>query len=111
MTEEQITNVQNALVLHRTMALNAKLTSPNSEAVYNQAMKILDNEFNSWQPIETAPKDGTNILVFAIHPYEDSYITVCAYCQNYKVFMYNGMTVGHAYLTHWMPLPEPPKED
>ena len=62
-----------------------------------------------WQTIETAPKDGTNILLY-----------VFSHEPDYGVGYWNGdywsMTVHADRLydefgspTHWMPLPEPPK--
>jgi len=57
-----------------------------------------------WQPIETAPMDGTNILVSDGGPAElgwhDEYDPPedpwCGYLKRPK---------------YWMPLPEPPKDD
>lgn len=63
-----------------------------------------------WQPIETAPKDETNILCFI--PYEDPSHNLI-YVLRYS---YLGKWVSGAYPyegtanpSHWMPLPEPPK--
>ena len=59
---------------------------------------------DQWQPIETAPKDGTVFLVcrkHATHP------LMVRYESSYDWFAnYDG---EHVYdLTHWMPLPKPP---
>lgn len=73
-----------------------------------------------WQPIETAPKDGTEIIVF----HKDG--GVCAafcpgdgfawHCMdgNNTVIHKSGKSIPAitSFLespTHWMPLPEPPK--
>lgn len=60
---------------------------------------------SKWQPIETAPKDGTLVLVWD----EDTPITASwdegfGWCDNVR-----GTYWGFS-PTHWMPLPEPPKD-
>jgi hypothetical protein len=75
-----------------------------------------------WQPIETAPKDGTIIDVWLGDcPPEDAFF----YCggkgslrsanwhwQNGKFRPYLGLNILTTFVepTHWMPLPEPPKQ-
>lgn len=57
-----------------------------------------------WQPIETAPRDGRPILASDIGPY--AYVV--------EWFKANKAWIGADGMywspTHWMPLPEPPKE-
>ena len=59
-----------------------------------------------WQPIETAPKDGTPVLAWLVNPSGDEYITVI------KANRSGGWDWRSIYFepTHWMPLPEPPKD-
>ena len=67
-----------------------------------------------WQPIETAPKDGTAIVAWCVHPYAssmtepDDYVgPVIARWIDHN----GGGWTWHGHLgnfTHWMPLPEPP---
>lgn len=76
-----------------------------------------------WQPIETAPKDGTEILVVL-----DGRVWLCSYVREHTeesddAFMPKGTVYGGGWyigndgfipsgqegMTHWMPLPEPPK--
>ncbi len=74
----------------------------------------------NWQPIETAPKDGTNILVydppseyysggifivFWDREYKRSSKTWCVICSE-DGETGSWATISHP--THWMPLPEPP---
>lgn len=62
----------------------------------------------SWQPIETAPKDGTFVLLFGPHHRagQDRQLTACWDGQTWE-----SADDGYGiYLkpTHWMPLPEAP---
>lgn len=65
----------------------------------------------TWQPIETAPKDGTPILTFAPVTGAD-YILIGAWIpedepgetEDGGTWRDDGETP-----THWMPLPEPPE--
>jgi hypothetical protein len=60
-----------------------------------------------WQPIETAPKDGTTIL------YADGYwgVNITSW-QDWGESgeWYNGSNPTRLEFTYWMPLPEPPGE-
>ena len=61
---------------------------------------------NKWQPIETAPKDGTHILVCV----EKKYVYLVWWFDNPRGWCWdltNTPMVGSP--SHWMPLPEPPK--
>jgi len=64
---------------------------------------------NGWQPIETAPKDGTEILLYA-SAWGLSDIGLC-YWRDDRVM--TGWTWGceqpFKFPTHWMPIPEAPK--
>lgn len=70
-----------------------------------------------WQPIETAPRDGTEILVTS--EYGD--VSVVRWLHNDWQGMCDGepsiaaqgdtyTDYHHPFCSHWMPLPEPPKE-
>jgi hypothetical protein len=77
-----------------------------------------------WQPIETAPKDGREVLLFGIWAGEihglnaDPTIAVGAWQggkSDYQGDDFWALTGGDVYAcwmrpTHWMPLPEPPQE-
>jgi hypothetical protein len=58
----------------------------------------------NWQPIETAPKDGTRVLLCVVGPWTADareYYHLASWCVDYwQPFIPNNWT-------HWMPLPEP----
>lgn len=69
-----------------------------------------------WQPIETAPRDGTDILIYVQLSNE------CFVAYWHSRFsklvrgdawafatLFGGRTAYTKEATHWMPLPEPPK--
>ncbi len=71
-----------------------------------------------WQPIETAPRDGTPVLVFSPHvPLSDptnvavgkfetyGEVSWWAYCESVLADI-TGQIEPEP--THWMPLPKPP---
>lgn len=58
-----------------------------------------------WQPIETAPKDGTAIWVSAVGVGEP--VRTVQHWYGEWVNIYNGDSIGWE-PTHWMPLPAPP---
>jgi len=80
-----------------------------------------------WQPIETAPKDGTEILASGLNcgDFEKGYhFSVVAWCQDARTpeqidaeggsdfsgwYADDDDAFPLIFLTHWMPLPEPPK--
>ena len=74
----------------------------------------------NWQPIQTAPKDGTRFLGFCEVPVynEDAGNTavekehvVAYWCGPLGIlpYPYRGTITKGMRFTHWMPLPEPPK--
>lgn len=59
-----------------------------------------------WQPIETAPRDGTKLLLCAVRGDE---IAMCFGLAGDYVPVGDGATFRKA--THWMPLPPPPANE
>lgn len=63
---------------------------------------------SKWKAIETAPEDGTLVLLYG----EDKY--QCAVgCRNRRLGIWEDTLDGddielHFYIRYWMPLPEPP---
>lgn len=69
-----------------------------------------------WQPIETAPKDGRDVLVW-----DEETRTTIHWGNAAHVLIYGWIKIAHAdpqdpdlmqpQPTHWMPLPQPPEDD
>jgi len=63
-----------------------------------------------WQPIETAPRDGTWVIVY--RPNANEYIRHIGQ-DHWRLDLEGGCWGGSPALcqpTHWMPFPEPPAE-
>lgn len=76
-----------------------------------------ERDVSGWRPIETAPKDGTTILVFG-HPesielvrYTRAAVYSAAWDNIDEAFCLSGGTWLGPFIepSHWMPIPEPPK--
>lgn len=68
----------------------------------------------NWQPIETAPRDGTWILCLLDRVYADNNRQTCVVVRwlesNRIADVGSWIDEEYSYdVTHWMPLPEPPK--
>jgi hypothetical protein len=62
----------------------------------------------SWRPIETAPKDGTPVLLGWYETWPKlEWVTESAAAGNADIAR-QGAGYLHGYATHWMPLPKPP---
>lgn len=67
----------------------------------------------SWQPISTAPRDGTAVLIAEA----DGNVTACYWSTS--VWADGGAWISelsrsdtvHYHPTHWMPIPPPPKDE
>lgn len=71
---------------------------------------------SEWQPIETAPKDGTPLLIFSPDSIKPN-VFICIWTdwtdENDTVIEGNWTDLGNeqefgATPTHWQPLPDPP---
>ena len=85
----------------------------SEEDARNKAIKAWNQRPSQWQDISTAPRDGTEILVYSQwdwnemdDPSEDYYIEKASYMWR-GFYAYESIAVNP---THWMPLPEAPKE-
>lgn len=65
---------------------------------------------NQWQPIETAPKDGAEVLIYVPDPGEQF---VAYWHPQFSAWLYastcSGVRVFTKEATHWMPLPPGPE--
>lgn len=76
---------------------------------YRLAANIIREAYaQAWQPIETAPKDGTNILG-CVQAVQRSQGEMFWYKDRWVTWDGENHTRTVMYPTHWMPLPEPPK--
>lgn len=68
-----------------------------------------------WQPIETAPKDGTQILLFWPYITQEGGVTTGHWYragEGVPDRWYSPIVNGYATPpTHWMPLPSPPSPE
>ena len=64
---------------------------------------------SSWQPIETAPKDGSIILGWEPRATKWKIKFMAFHYQANGGYWTNALNTGSVEATHWMPLPEPPK--
>lgn len=60
-----------------------------------------------WQPIETAPRASRAILVYC-QERKNTYVVCHSETRGWQHFGGDGDLIE--FPTHWMPLPEPPKE-
>ena len=84
----------------------------NKKAMWDQAVAVIEDLGGSvsvWKPIRTAPKDNSDILVWS----KDAELVQQVYWNFYHK-MWSVSTLEncppYAPPTHWMPLPEPPKD-
>ena len=84
------------------------------EAAYNQGLAAHDSDAaggkGGWQPIETAPKDGTYVLLFDAG-YKDPYLLAAWEIIDERWWSKptkSGASIVWGSATHWMPLPAAP---
>jgi hypothetical protein len=70
-----------------------------------------------WQPIETAPKDGTTILLsngyhMAVARWDENFWNDANFCWSISDWHNEPLYLRGGYsATHWMPLPPLPQKD
>lgn len=79
-------------------------------------MTDISQTSRSWQPIDSAPKDGTNVMLLCVFD-DRREITIARWCDTpapagpFGKFCWREMqdsTVAEQVPSHWMPLPEMP---
>ena len=61
----------------------------------------------TWQPIETAPRDGTKVLLWCD---KDHTVAVGWTVDDGEFAYWDSNSVDGWSYTHWMPLPDPPQK-
>jgi hypothetical protein len=67
----------------------------------------------TWQPIETAPKDGTDFLGYWVDRFDPRHENSCEIRTRHNLYQWENifLEAGKDFRpTHWKPLPEPPDE-
>jgi hypothetical protein len=89
--------------------------SDEIQELITASTELLGYASNRWKPIETAPKDGTYVLVYGTGLFGDKIPIVANFAQDCyfgrggwasNACIDDYYTMEHA--THWMPLPNPP---
>jgi len=104
--EEQAKALREQLGTMTTKFLSVEGQLQRTEAELRDARGLLDKERerHQWRPIETAPKDGTYVLSW--DPVEIGFLEVI----QWKPWGWETASFDSIAPTHWMPLPEPPKD-
>lgn len=58
---------------------------------------------SEWQPIETAPRDGTHFLTYRPDRIQEAW-----WKSDSELGGFGFTYAGYSFPTHWMPLPKPP---
>jgi hypothetical protein len=66
--------------------------------------------FGEWKPIETAPKDGTRVLLYVRNGWFGCVVGRFNARANNRAGGWLADRFSISNPSHWMPLPDPPKE-
>ena len=99
------------VAIGRALAAQAPFTVPDAQEMHAfaiaSALAAARSPAPEWRDIESAPQDGTWVLVFDPHEnHEKSVSIACCYTNAWMRTPY----AKRLHPTHFMPLPSPPKE-
>ncbi|NHO17907.1 hypothetical protein GOB90_02785 [Acetobacter oeni] len=79
---------------------------PKAQAHYRARMQLALNAFvaDAWRPIESAPKNGSAVLLFFHMPDRGDYV----WLDKWDVQERNWLVAPRTAPTHWMPVPAAP---
>lgn len=109
MAEELATKIQRMVKFgNNELGFYAKLDESECTALIATAMQDAADAVGEWHPIDTAPKDGTRIIVYRHRTYGNPKTVG----EDYWFKGNNGWcwakSNSGSQPTHWMPLPAPP---
>jgi hypothetical protein len=111
MTPEQLKETENVLSEHGIIEpyeLRYFINAYEDLKAENERLKAE----NTWRPIKTAPKNGSEILTFSTPRYGGSGIIVQHWynCWRGETWYDHSEEYGDSGATDWRPLPQPPKQ-
>ncbi len=101
-------NVPDDVLAAATKIERLMIDDPHAYTVWDVLVMaiIAERARNKWQPIETAPKDGTHILIHYKNWLGCENLVVSAYYdENEETWIH---VLGSGDADNWQPLPEPP---
>lgn len=102
-----MTNLDELVKELRAMGYPRDCIHPDDEHIFDKIADRIQSALvtqaaHQWQPIETAPKDGTEVIIL-----EDGSLYKAFWCNTSSRFNSNHIK-GHHRATHWTPLPPAP---
>lgn len=93
------------------MSLDIKRVRETAARIDRKMAKHAARIVDDWEPMDTAPKDGTVILVYRKIDADTIMNLVAWWSEKDRAWQYGKFDRLRSELspTHWMPLPEPPQ--
>lgn len=119
--KEQTLNEDIKLAYELAKALNGEVEPGTGHGWHHTCLRLakeverLRASQPQWQPIDTAPKDGSDVLAWGPRWKQPDYIHFRngGWCEwvGLDTGEWEPITFSESFLpTHWMPIPEPPKK-